>query len=63
MTNQEHQRIVEIYGEDYQPLDIPAYIRQREEKLAMRDEAILEKDLDWIEQHGVYLNSEEVWQV
>jgi len=29
MTEKERQSVVDIYGEDYDEVDIPAYIRQR----------------------------------
>jgi len=31
MTAEEEKRVIEIYGPDYEELDVPAYIRKRDE--------------------------------
>jgi hypothetical protein len=43
MTKQQEQKIIEIYGRNYQALDIPTYLRNREEKRQQQEE------LDWEE--------------
>jgi hypothetical protein len=44
MTEEELKRVIEIYGEDYDVIDIPTYIRKRDENEAR---ALSQMEEEW----------------
>jgi len=51
MTDQEQKQIEKVYGQNYDELDVPTYIRNRDEREEIRDEHInAEIALDQMEQ-------------
>ena len=48
MTNYEQQRIIEIYGKDYDEFSIPAYLRLKEKKAQELNRKIFDKLVDKI---------------
>ena len=46
MTEEERKKVIEIYGPDYKELDIPTYIRKRDEALEREVEEGRQEELE-----------------
>ena len=63
MTQQEQKQIIRVCGEEYEEIDIPSYIRRRENTETLEEEAERIKsetayEEDWAELHNAFYNKD-----